>query len=125
MVKKVMSMLFVMMLLTGLSYATDKTVVFTWDKDVIEEDLAGFEIAEFDDKDIATGLIIDIPFVQGQTDFSKVAAIDYPTGQKTKRIYRILAYDFSKNKSAWSEPTNITVDFEAPGGCLNFKVLIR
>lgn len=123
--KRILIVLIALVMLTGVTYAKDKTVEFTWNKDVIEEDLAGFRIYEYDKEDNPTSLVITILYVPGQTEFLSSQVIDYPDGATTVRRYRITAYDFSMNESVRSLPSNdITVDFEAPGGCLNFKVKI-
>lgn len=124
--KRLLGCLLVMVFLCGgVSYAKDKTVEFTWEKKILEADLAGFKIYEYDEQDNATALVIDIPYVAGQTEFNSTQTIDYPDGQSTVRRYRITAYDLAMNESQKSLPSNdILVDFEPPGGCLNFKVRI-
>jgi hypothetical protein len=124
--KKAVCLMFVLAVgLAGITWAKDKTVVFTWEKTAIEEDLAGFRIYEYDAQDVATGKVIDIPYTPGETEFNSTQVLDFPDGQTTTRRYRITAYDFSMNESQKSLPTeDLNVDFEAPGGCLNFKVRI-
>lgn len=123
--KTLLGLLISFFALGGLGYAREKTVEFTWEKSVIESDLAGFRIYEYDEQDIPTNLIIDIPYVAGQNEFTSTQSIDYPDGKTTVRHYRITAYDQAMNESDKSLPSNnIKIDFEPPGGCINFKVRI-
>jgi len=114
--------------LGGISYAADKEVVFEWDKTTIEQDLAGFKIYEYDSNGVPTGGTFTIPYVVGVNDFVYETIIVVPEGQVTTMCYAISAFDFSGNeslKTVITEDSCITVDFEPPSGCTNFKVRIK
>ncbi len=131
MIKKVLSVaiillaiLFLFITLVPKVQADTKELIFEWTKDVIENDLAGFTLYEYDGSGVLTGMIFDIPYT-GQTDFSYTETIAVPAGIVTKMCYTVDAYDTSGNHSNKSNQACKDIDFEVPGECTEFKVTIK
>lgn len=133
----------ILLLVFGLSSvnAGEKTATFTFEKQVLEADLAGFTLqyssvggegtAEADwhpFPDVAGSVI---PFVAGQHDYMIDTVFTSPDGQSVQYWFRVDAFDTSGNHSVWcygdenGEPATVTVDFEGPEGLFNLKVIIQ
>lgn len=119
-----LSILFLIVLLSLEAQADSKDLTFEWTKDVIEKDLAGFTLYEYDGSGVATGNTFDIPYT-GQTDFSHAEIITVPAGVVTRMCYAIDAYDTSGNQSNKSNQACKDIDFEAPGECTEFKIILK
>jgi len=74
--------------------AGQKGIVFSWQKALIEDDLAGFTLTEYSAAHNPTGRVFDIEYT-GQTDFTHEEVITAPDSQETKFCYTLDAYDFS------------------------------
>lgn len=121
-----LAVLAVFMFVCSTVYGGERDLTFTWTKDVIEEDLAGFTLHEYQiiDGEVVTGRLIDIPYT-GETDFLHAEVITLPNGSEYQYCYTVSAYDTSDNKSGESNQACVKIDFLAPGGATEFTVTIK
>ena len=126
--KIVFCLMITFLMLTGISFAVDKAVEFTWTK-TPEADLAEFVIymgnAPMTDKTDAVQTFT-IPYVLGQSDYVHEESITCADGTTCTFYFRCAAKDTSGNEEGWSaEEPNVVIDSEAPGVPTNFTATIK
>lgn len=122
MYKKLFLSVAILFLLTGMSFAADVPVTFTFQTQG-ESDLANWIITEYDEGMVATGTTFNGPLTGGQVDVSTDQNLIYPDGAETTKCYTARAGDGSNNVSEHSEPVCKRVDELPPGACINLDVV--
>lgn len=104
--KKIISLLIFMLILSSIVYAATINVKFVWDRNT-ESDLVGYRMYQSDvSGDYSTSIPIDIP---GDPN-SYTTQIDATSDQ----YFVITAYDTSENESEHSNQVILHVDTNAP-----------
>lgn len=120
MFKKLMVVLVALFCFTGVSYAKDVPVQFTWQTGG-EADLATWTIVETDDSGQPTGVTFNGTLTGGQVDVATDEVLTYPDNAETTLCWKVRVADTSGNDSVWSEETCRREDDISPGGCINFN----
>lgn len=117
----------------GISFAGEKQIALSWQKEVLEADLDKF-IIEFS----VTGgegaldwqTFFEIAYSAGVNDYVSQQTFTSPDGQKVQYWFRVKAMDISANSSDWcygdtdGNDCTTTIDFEPPGTTINFTVTV-
>jgi len=138
--KKLLFVAMCVFLSFSVASAGEKSLTITWEKTILEADLAGFELsyssvggegtAEVSWAPFPNATASKIPFVAGKTAYTTTQTFTSPNGQSVKYWFRVCAYDKSGNRSVWcykdttGAPATTTIDFESPGAAVNFKVTV-
>jgi hypothetical protein len=127
--KKILAVLLVLGLILTASqvYAASATATATWQQ-TLPSPATVFGGWEIHMGDSATGtytLLVNIPYVSTQTTYTTTQTITVPDGVATTKYFKILAWNKSGKKSAFSAPVAATVDFEAaPSVPITFTITI-
>jgi len=102
------------------AFAGSEPVALQWDYPSPPADLAGFRIyASLTADGQALGadspdLVVDVPYVEGQTTYTSENSITAPDEDETTYYFVATAYDESGNESEKSNEVSTVLDFLAP-----------
>ena len=97
----------------------DVNVKFAWQYPDPSDDMAGFKLDTSLDgvnwrSRFPADELIDIPFVDGQVDYTSTQSLIFPDGVVSTLHARMLAYDNVGNESIWSNTATGEVDLKPP-----------
>jgi len=128
MLKKMVLIAVMVLALTGISIADNKTLTFQWDQ-VWEPDVTGWKLY-YGTAPGTYGTPIDIPLANatqtgtlptGERIYQANATFNVPAGSSVTYYFALSCYDSSANESGRSNEINKTIDFKAPSVPLRFR----
>lgn len=102
------------------AFAGSEPVALQWDYSSPPADLAGFRIYASLTPDgqvlgaASADLVVEVPYVEGQTTYTSENPITAPDGEETVYYFVATAFDDSGNESEKSNEVSTTLDFKAP-----------
>jgi hypothetical protein len=117
--------LILLLLLCASVFAGAKTLEFTWRQTLPDpNDLAGWRLYSSQTQGGPYSLVLTIPFVSEQTQYSSTQPFVSPDGQRKTYYFVLTAFDTSGNESGYSNEASASIDFEAPGVPIQLKVTV-
>jgi hypothetical protein len=113
--KRLLAALLLLVLLTGTSYAATSTGTFTFSQ-VLPSPVTVFGGWEIHVADAQTGtytLFATVPYVSTQSIYTVTQPLTVPDGVHTTKWFKLLAYNKSGKKSAFTAPISASVDLES------------
>jgi len=115
------------------SFAGEKQIELSWQKEVLEDDLDKFVLeSSVTGGEEATDWqpFFEIAYNNGITEYISEQTFSSPDDQEVQYWFRIKAMDTSANSSDWcygdieGNVCTTTIDFEPPGATINFIVTV-
>lgn len=120
--KKLLRVVFVLLLLAGFAYAEEKTLQFGWEHDGVDIEVFmlfyGLAAGNYTDSLNITYQKNEDGYISGSYKF------EAPADAETTYFFAMTAVDSSGNESAYSDEVSIVIDFKGPNKVFNLKVKV-